>query len=174
MTKLNRRGKVTIAVITVASIGVMNAFTYCYDLKKQNELLIEENQNLHIEVANMLNELETVNGQNETLEMELEELKKWTSLGEFRITHYCPCYECSEGWGSQTASGVKAKANRTIAVDPDVIPLGSEVKINGKVYIAEDVGGYIYNNRIDIYVDNHQETVEKGVKHYEVAIKRRS
>jgi 3D (Asp-Asp-Asp) domain-containing protein len=39
-----------------------------------------------------------------------------------------------------------------IAVDPSVIPLGSKVEINGKKYIADDTGGAIKGNRIDILV----------------------
>lgn len=76
MKKLSKRGKVTIAVITVASIGVMSAFTYYHNEKKEKDLLIEENQSLKVEIANMLNELEMVSGQKDVLEMELEELKK--------------------------------------------------------------------------------------------------
>lgn len=39
-----------------------------------------------------------------------------------------------------------------IAVDPNVIPLGSIVEINGQKYIADDTGGAIKGNRIDILV----------------------
>lgn len=39
-----------------------------------------------------------------------------------------------------------------IAVDPKVIPLGSIVEIEGRKYIADDTGGAIKGNRIDILV----------------------
>ena len=39
--------------------------------------------------------------------------------------------------------GTTAQSNNTIAVDPNVIPLGSIIKIDGMNYIAEDVGGAI-------------------------------
>lgn len=83
-------------------------------------------------------------------------------LGNFRITYYCPCTECSEGYGNMTATGAIAQANHTIAVDPDVIPLGSRVEINGVVYTAEDVGGGIRGESIDIYVNTHAETILNG------------
>ena len=53
--------------------------------------------------------------------------------------------------------------NRTIAVDPTQIPYGSKVVINGQVYVAEDCGGAIKHNCIDIYVATHQEGEDKGV-----------
>ena len=53
--------------------------------------------------------------------------------------------------------------NRTIAVDPRIIPLGSKVEINGRIYIAEDTGGAIKGNRIDMCVSSHSEAYAKGV-----------
>lgn len=87
-----------------------------------------------------------------------EETPKMKSLGIFTATAYCPCYECSEGYGTQTATGAKATEGRTIAVDPKVIPYGTEVVINGHTYIAEDCGGAIKGKKIDIYFDTHEET----------------
>ncbi len=79
------------------------------------------------------------------------------SLGTFRLTGYCPCYSCSEGYGTLTSTGARATAGRTIAVDPRIIPYGSHVLINGHEYIAEDRGGAIKNKRIDIYFNSHAE-----------------
>ena len=58
--------------------------------------------------------------------------------------------------------------NRTIAVDPTVIPYGSKVVLNGQVYDAEDCGGAIKINHIDIYVGSHAEAETKGVYETEV------
>lgn len=85
-------------------------------------------------------------------------------LGEFRLTAYCPCEECSEGWGSMTSTGVLAKENHTIAVDPTVIPYGSKIIINGIIYTAEDCGGAVKNNIIDIYFNTHEAVSDFGVK----------
>ena len=62
-------------------------------------------------------------------------------LGKYKLTAYCGCKKCSGKWGARTASGKKAKQGRTIAVDKRKIKLGSKVQINGKTYVAEDVGG---------------------------------
>ena len=90
------------------------------------------------------------------------------SLGFFRTTGYCPCKQCSEGWGRRTSTGTIATSGRTIAVDPRVIPYGSKVVINGQVYVAEDCGGAIKHNCIDIYVATHQEGEDKGVYYTDV------
>ena len=81
-----------------------------------------------------------------------------TSLGHFKLTGYCPCKQCSAGWGRGTCTGAVATANHTIAVDPKVIPLGTQVMINGVVYTAEDRGGGVKGKHIDIFFDTHAET----------------
>lgn len=100
-----------------------------------------------------------------------EEVKETTvlSLGTFRLTFYCNCSSCCGKWaGGRTASGTIPVQGRTIAVDPDVIPLGSRVLIDGQEYIAEDTGGAIKGNRIDVYMDSHKEALRAGVKNAEV------
>ena len=61
---------------------------------------------------------------------------------------------------------------RTIAVDPEVIPLGSEVMIDGKVYIAEDTGGAIKGNKIDLFVGTEADAIQYGVQTHEVFVRR--
>ena len=85
-------------------------------------------------------------------------------LGVFEISAYCPCEICSEGYGRETATGTIAAAGRTIAVDPNVIPYGTHVFINGCEYVAEDCGGDINGNEIDMFFDTHAETLEWGVQ----------
>lgn len=64
-----------------------------------------------------------------------------------------------------TASGAKVKENYTIAVDPDVIPLGSLVYIEGLgIRKAEDVGSAIKGKKIDVYIPDLEEALEFGVK----------
>ena len=90
-------------------------------------------------------------------------------LGVFKITHYCPCSICCGPYANGiTSTGVTATTNHTIAVDPTVIPYGSKVVINGQVYVAEDCGGAIKKNRIDIYVATHAEGEAKGTYNTEV------
>lgn len=97
---------------------------------------------------------------------------KISSLGNFRITFYC-CekrpHVCGTGDGL-TATGIPVKPG-IVAVDPNVIPLGSKLIINGIEYIAADVGDAIKGNIIDIAVATHAEALQMGVKEAEVFIK---
>jgi 3D (Asp-Asp-Asp) domain-containing protein len=97
---------------------------------------------------------------------------KTGNLGKFKITYYCPCTSCSGEWGYSTATGVRAEEGRTIAVDPKVIPYGSKVTINGHEYIAEDCGGAIKGNKIDIFIEDHDKANSLGVDYYEVYVER--
>lgn len=90
--------------------------------------------------------------------------------GTFKTTAYCPCYSCSEGWGRKTSTGATARASHTIAVDPKVIPYGTKVMIDGVIYTAEDRGGGVKGNHIDIFYDSHSETYQHGVRYKDVYI----
>ena len=72
---------------------------------------------------------------------------------EFKITHYTKDEPGMNGKGI-TSTGTKVKAGRTIAVDPNVIPYGTRVYIEGIGYrVAEDCGGAVKGNHVDVYVD---------------------
>lgn len=71
---------------------------------------------------------------------------------------------CNDGNASKTATGTTPTAGRTIAVDPNIIPYGSKVEIDGHIYIAEDTGGAIKGNRIDIVFNTHQEALNFGMR----------
>ena len=88
-------------------------------------------------------------------------------LGVFKTTAYCPCSQCSEGWGRRTSTGAIAASNHTIAVDPRVIPYGSRIMINGVIYTAEDRGGGVKGNHIDIFFNTHGETRQYGTRNVE-------
>ena len=89
-------------------------------------------------------------------------------LGRFKLTAYCPCYQCTEGWGRKTSSGKTARPQQTIATDPRVIPAGTRVMINGQEYVAEDVGGGVKGNHLDIFFEDHSTCLEFGVRYAEV------
>lgn len=80
-------------------------------------------------------------------------------MGTFKITYY---WEGEDEWGVMTATGVIAKEGRTIAVDPSIIPYGSKIMINGHIYIAEDCGGAVNGNVIDIFVNEPRQEMYYG------------
>ena len=90
--------------------------------------------------------------------------KDWSAFEEFEATAYCACPKCCGKWADGiTASGTKVTAKRTIAVDSNLIPLGSKVEIEGLgTYIAEDTGSTIKGKIIDIYFDTHEEALKFG------------
>jgi 3D (Asp-Asp-Asp) domain-containing protein len=65
-----------------------------------------------------------------------------------------------------TATGSRATEGRTIAVDPRVIPLGSLVHIEelDQDRIAEDTGGAIRGERIDLYMKDVPDALNWGVR----------
>lgn len=72
------------------------------------------------------------------------------------------CYGCS----GVTATGIDLNKNRhkkVIAVDPNVIPLGSRVWVSGYgEAIAGDTGGDIKGNRIDLHFPNKSAAFDYG------------
>lgn len=90
------------------------------------------------------------------MEAENEELgTKRQFLGTFELTaYYC---------GTRTSTGTVPTAGRTIAVDPKVIPYGTIVEIEGYgTYIAEDCGGAVKGNIIDIYIPGRENCIQFG------------
>ena len=85
------------------------------------------------------------------------------------VTHYC-CerYEhiCGTGDGL-TSTGVSVTPYWTCAVDPSVIPYGSEVMVDYgdrfEFYQAQDCGSAIDGNHIDLAVETHGEAELLGI-----------
>lgn len=108
-------------------------------------------------------------------------LIEYDGVMQFEATAYCACYDCcgkypGNKWYGITATGTKAKVG-TIAVDPNIIPLGTKVYVEGlygaKNYgyaIAEDTGGAIKGKIIDLYFNTHRETINWGRQQVKVYI----
>lgn len=74
-----------------------------------------------------------------------------------------------------TAMGLKPVRNpngmSSVAVDPNVIPLGSKVYVSGYGYaIASDTGGDIKGNRIDLFMNSESECMQFGRQNVTVTI----
>lgn len=83
--------------------------------------------------------------------------------GIFHLSFYTPHELGRPIEKLHTATGTRPKENRTIAVDPKVIPLGSTVYIEGfGYYIAEDTGGAIKGNRIDVFLVDYNKAKQLG------------
>ena len=74
----------------------------------------------------------------------------WTKVGTCRLSSYCRKCNSPSGYGTYT--GARAKAWKTIAVDPDIIPLGSTVYIEGYgTFKAQDTG--VSGKWVDLFVN---------------------
>lgn len=94
---------------------------------------------------------------------------------EFTVYGYCSCDYCCGKTDGVTFTETEAMQGRTIAVDPNIIPLGSTVLIYNEdrlvgIFQAEDVGGDIKGNKIDMFFDNHSDALNWGKKECEVVI----
>lgn len=81
------------------------------------------------------------------------------------ITGYCSCCTPYAHMNQRdgkvlTASGLWVNIGEAVAVDPDVIPLGSTVTLGGKTYIAADTGVYGYT--VDVLM-SHEDAAQAGV-----------
>ena len=90
---------------------------------------------------------------------------------QFTVTHYCGCVTCCGSWSSGSesdavgAAGTKLTPYYSVAVDTSVIPLGTILHdADGNEYKAEDTGSAIKGYRIDLFIGNHAEAIELGVK----------
>ena len=96
--------------------------------------------------------------------------RKLTPLGAFKVTGYSDSpLNGTDGRGI-TRSGVPTHWG-VVAVDPRIIPLGSELIIEGMgdtVFKALDTGGGILGRWIDVWFASDREAVQHGVKHQAV------
>lgn len=102
-----------------------------------------------------------------------------------KATAYCLCQKCcgkspdNPRYG-YTASGIRivpGTGMKVIAVDTSVVPLGTNVYVEGLngasdygYAIAADTGGAIKENKIDLYMDTHEQALAWGVKYVNLYI----
>ena len=124
-------------------------------------------------LARYLQERERVIAEKEDIINKLQHIKDKYKIGRFKITAYSP-YDNVDGMqadstSNRTATGTIPKPG-TMAVDPNVIPYGSTIIIiyeDGTVEYgrAEDTGGAINGNRIDVFRKTYKSAKEFGVRH---------
>ena len=115
--------------------------------------ILEENYNL---------EGTDVNEQNATAE------QYGDSIGEYTIDYYCSCETCRAKASKVKATGTPVVEGQTIAVDPDEIPYGTKVIIDGHVFTAEDYDTAGKEKHISIYVNEHETAQKLNEKKAEV------
>ena len=78
----------------------------------------------------------------------------------------------SEKWGNKTFTGKDVRFGY-VAVDPNVIPLGTKMKIEGygdTIFTAEDTGNAIKGYKLDIFLPSYDECIQFGRKNLKIYI----
>ncbi len=92
---------------------------------------------------------------------------------EFTVSASAFTANCN-GCSGLTATGINLKSNpdmKVIAVDPNVIKLGTKVHVEGYGYaIAGDTGGSIKGNKIDVFFSTKAEAYKWGRKNVKIKI----
>ena len=97
---------------------------------------------------------------------------------QFKVTAYCSCEKCCGVWAINRpegkvygAAGKELIAGYSVAVDRDLYEFGTKfVDKDGNEYEAADVGGAVKGNHLDLYMSDHQEALNWGVKTLELAV----
>lgn len=90
--------------------------------------------------------------------------RKAHSAGTFRTTAYC----YADNGSSMTASGKNARINHTVSADLDVLPLGTQIYVDGQVYTVEDTG--VHGKTVDFYLDSAESCELYGVRYKDIYI----
>lgn len=134
-----------------------------------------DNAKLQVEVNKLSQEVSTLNNklsQPVALQRADVSFNDGVKVAEFKISAYSPYddknYINSDGSPNSTATGTKPGPG-TFAVDPTVIPYGSKITIiypDGTIErgVAEDTGGAIKNNRIDVFRWTFDGAIEFGMQ----------
>lgn len=119
-------------------------------------------QDLAVEIEKPFEEISTVEVVEEPPQNVVETsqgLVEYTQVMGMEATAYLPTDGSAEGL---TAMGIPATYG-IVAVDPDIIPLGSRVYIPGYgEALAADTGGAIYGYRIDLCMEDYYEAMDFG------------
>jgi len=95
--------------------------------------------------------------------IQVKEVKEEIEWFYFIATGYS-ANDPAQGTNNITATGKEIKTGM-IAVDTKIIPFGTEIEIKDfGIFTAEDTGGKIKGNRIDIYFETKEEAKNFGRK----------
>lgn len=150
----------------VISIVLVFIVSFCTILAKPTKTYAQENNNnTRIEMTN---------------QRKVIDVKRNNTGTSTNITVNGKSYKCRKmdvkatayAGHQLTSTGGYAKVNRTIAVDPRIIPYGSKIYIPELNYIgvAEDCGSAIKQNRIDIFMATESQCIQWGIRNVTIYI----
>src|SRR5690606_34351907 len=164
------RKKLLVAVVLSACISSVLTYKVVVD-KHEKEVIARLSTT--VSRADTSHKTKALHNKINELTAHIEALRQVTekySVDTFQVTAYSPYDNVSgmenDGNPNKTATGTKPRPG-TIAVDPKVIPYGSKIIIvyeDGTVEygVAEDCGGLIKGNVIDVFRQTYKEAIEHG------------
>lgn len=198
---INKKLKLAVTILSLAAIATSAAMYMYIDKLTTEQLKLHQELNKAKEKINTDEALikkqsdEIVNNQNTINHYKIKLQEYIDNTMEFEVTAYDLSVQSCGKSIEHPAYGVTAtgfnlanhdvESARTIAVDPDVIPLGTKVKIAFKdedakqyngIYVARDTGGAIVGNKIDLFMGDTRSrysssrALEFGVKRAKVRI----
>jgi 3D (Asp-Asp-Asp) domain-containing protein len=162
--------KLLVAVVLSACISSLLTYKVIVD---RHEKEVITRLSTAVSRANASHRTKALQNKINELTAHIEALRQVTekySVDTFQVTAYSPYDNVSgmenDGNPNRTATGTKPRPG-TIAVDPNIIPYGSKIIIvyeDGTVErgIAEDCGGLIKGNIIDVFRHTYKEAVKHG------------
>jgi 3D (Asp-Asp-Asp) domain-containing protein len=143
---------------------------------KQTKELQDVNDALQSKVNEKDQQLQSQSEQITQLKKQIDESPRWMT---FSASAYTVGDDYTSGkWGNKTASGTVPSQGRTIAVDNNLIPLGTKLRVefpepysylNG-TYIAEDTGNAIKGHKVDLYLSSINACLNFGVRDIKISI----
>jgi 3D (Asp-Asp-Asp) domain-containing protein len=174
-------------IMTLGDIGVMRQET-----RRLQEGLKDSQLENNKKLQEIQNKLNSIDSRSKLLAVELEPVKmqesKLLSRGgqanrlaprilakfEANVSAYSADIECTGKTDGITFSGKKAKSGVTVAADLNFYPLGTLFRIEGfdGIYEVQDKGGAIKDNKIDIFMDSHEQALKFGRRSLSVEVLR--
>ena len=178
-------------LLVASTMALISAITYSIGYDNGYHIVDDELKEVRISNAELQRSLKTstqqldsTQGLLDAAQLDIKSLQEQVStfstllnesvfkVGKFKVTAYSP-YENKDGKQADSTPNVTATGTKphpgTMAVDPKVIPYGSTVVVmysDGTIEkgIAEDTGGAIKNNRIDVFRQDFNTAIKFGVK----------
>ena len=179
------RKEITNVVSRGSSIDRKNKEEIINNDESTSNKVIEKNEETTQNSKDVINNKEENKEQVETNTFANEPPTEYKKVLEAKATAYCLCKKCcgkSETHPEYgvTASGLKIIPGtnmKVIAVDPNVIPLGTKVYVEGLngaadygYALAADTGSAINSLKVDLYMDTHEKAYQWGRKSVKVYV----
>lgn len=174
---LEKANRTTLDLLDIKDRNIKDMEILIDDLKKQYSDKEEQlnnvekdNEELKKQAVNYRKILSRATKEPPILKERFPENNEFRNRDNFTVTAYAPYDNVSgiENDGNPNITSIGKKPRKgTFAIDPRVIPYGTKIKIvysDGAVEegVAEDCGGAIKGNRIDVFRHTYKETTQFG------------